>query len=151
MLLIVSMEPGWPRQLAASLFSTPYSLLTTPGPHPHRSQEFVFRVTPEEWFEGVRAEREAKKAGMKEAWLTACAAVAQRKQDAAAAKQRAEHDMQWARTQQQFERAERAYREALGALREAAALQVGRCCCCQGLWVWGTAATPISKFPLHAG
>lgn len=89
-----------------------------------RYKEFIARVTPEEWFEELRAERDAKKAAMKEAWRSDCAALAQRKLDAAAGKQRAEHDMQWARTQQQFERAERGYREALGALREALALRV---------------------------
>lgn len=92
---------------------------------PRRYKAFINRVTPEEWFEGERAAREAKKAAMKEAWRVECGAVAQRKMDAAAAKQHAEHDMQWARTQQQFEKAERAYRESLVALRETALLQVG--------------------------
>lgn len=92
---------------------------------PGRYKGFIACVTPEEWFEALRADRAAKKEGMKQAWRAECAALAQRKLDAAAAKQRAEHDMQWARTQQQFERAERAYREALAGLREAVALQVG--------------------------
>jgi hypothetical protein len=92
--------------------------------HLHRFKAFLDSVTPEEWFESLAASRAASKAALRGAWQAACDAVAARKAEAAAARQRAEHDMQWARTQQQYERAERAYREALCALREALALTV---------------------------
>ncbi len=113
-----------------------------------RYKAFIGRVTPEEWFEGLRAARDAKKQAMKDAWRADCNAVAQKKLDAAAAKQKAEHDMQWARTQQQFEKAEKAYRESLLALRETVTMQAScsqpvLCWLCQnrgvscGPWRWG--------------
>lgn len=82
-------------------------------------------MTPQEWFEGLAAQRDSQKAALRAAWQEQCDAIAARKREAAAAQQRAENDMQWARTQQQFERAERAQREAAAALREALAEQVG--------------------------
>lgn len=100
---------------------------------PRRSYKaFLDSVTPPDWFESAAAARATKKAALRDAWRGACEAIAARKAEAAAAKQRAEHDMQWARTQQQFERAERAAREAAGALREALAEQARRDCGCLG-------------------
>ena len=86
-----------------------------------RCRAFLDRVTPEEHFAVQRAQRAAAKGVLRAAWRAACDAAAGRRTEAAAAKARAEHEMQWARTQQQFERAERACREATAALREAQA------------------------------
>ena len=88
-----------------------------------RLKTFLDSVTPEEWFQSQAAAREARKAALRAEWRAACDALAAHKAEAAAAKQRAEHDMQWARTQQQWERAERAAREAAAVLREALAQQ----------------------------
>lgn len=93
---------------------------------PPRYKDFLDSVTPAEWFESLAAASAAKKAQLRQAWEARCSEVVAHKAAAAAAKQRAEHDMQWARTQQQFERAERAHREAAAALREALAVQVPR-------------------------
>ncbi|KAL4435859.1 hypothetical protein ABPG77_000621 [Micractinium sp. CCAP 211/92] len=84
---------------------------------------FLDTVTPVEWFEALAAAAASRKAQLRHAWEAACAEIAAQKAAAAAAKQRAEHDMQWARTQQQYERAERAHREAAAQLREALAVQ----------------------------
>ena len=81
-------------------------------------------MTPEQWFESLRAQREGRREAARSAWAAQCAELAQRRQEAAASEERAEHDMQWARTQQQYERAEQAQREAVAALREALAAQV---------------------------
>ncbi|PRW59914.1 flagellar associated isoform B [Chlorella sorokiniana] len=91
-----------------------------------RLKAFLDSVTPEEWFQSQAAAREGKKTAMRAEWRAACDALAAYKAEAAAAKQRAEHDMQWARTQQQWERAERVAREAAAALREALAQQASK-------------------------
>ncbi len=97
---------------------------------PHcRLKAFLDSVTPEDWFQSQAAAREAKKAALRAEWRATCDALAAHKGEAAAAKQRAEHDMQWARTQQQWERAERVAREAAAALREALAQQASCCVC----------------------
>lgn len=98
-----------------------------------RYKAFLDSVTPVEWFEALAAAAASRKAQLRHAWEAACAEIAEQKAAAAAAKQRAEHDMQWARTQQQYERAERAHREAAAQLREALAIQVRQLHGVQGL------------------
>lgn len=105
--------------VGASLASHP----PTHHPIPRSFKAFLDSVTPQEWFTQLAAGREARKAALRSDWSAACDAIAARKNEAAAAKQRTEHDMQWARTQQQYERAERAAREAAAVLREALAVQ----------------------------
>ncbi len=110
----------------------PYSSQSIPSrpslivsiPCPCSIKAFLESVTPEEWFEGLAAEREGKKAALRAEWQGQCDAIAGRKAEAAAARQKAEHDMHWARTQQQFERAERAARAVAADLNEAMAEQV---------------------------
>lgn len=112
-----------------------------------RLKAFLDGVTPEEWFLSQAAAREAKRAAMRAEWQAACDTLAAHKAEAAAAKQRAEHDMQWARTQQQWERAQRAARDAAAALRDALAQQVGGQAGGRGLQLLQRLASSHSSHP----
>eukprot|EP00887_Chlorella_sp_A99_P006553 scaffold3.g6553.t1 len=86
-----------------------------------RCKAFLDRVTPDEHFAAAAAARAAAKDALRAGWAAACGALAARRADAAAARQRAEHDMQWARTQQQYEAAAAAACKAAAALAAALA------------------------------